>query len=66
MGKARAVLVFPQVLAGGMVAGLEQGVGVMRIQGARPDYYQLSGASWRTGRHGVEPIPCGATPWALC
>ncbi|WP_183032480.1 YSC84-related protein [Cupriavidus sp. UME77] len=43
--KASGVLVFPDVLAGGAVAGVEQGDGMMRGAGGDKAYYRLIGAS---------------------
>ena len=43
--KASGVLVFPDVLAGGAVAGVEQGDGMMRGAGGDKAYYRLVGAS---------------------
>ncbi|GAB7540580.1 lipid-binding SYLF domain-containing protein [Cupriavidus sp. 8B] len=45
VGKSSGVLVFPDVLAGGAVAGVEQGDGMMRGAGGDKAYYRLVGAS---------------------
>lgn len=45
VGKSSGVLVFPDVLAGGALAGVEQGDGMMRGAGGDKSYYRLVGAS---------------------
>lgn len=51
MNKARGVLVFPSVLAAGLVVGGEYGEGALRIGGKSVDYYSTASASfgWQIG-----------------
>lgn len=51
MSKARGVLVFPSVLAAGLVIGGEYGEGALRIGGKSVDYYSTASASfgWQIG-----------------
>lgn len=43
--RARAVLVFPEVLSGAFVVGLEHGTGVLRTGGRNEGYYTTTGGS---------------------
>jgi len=45
-GKAKAVLIFPEVLKVGLMVGAETGDGVMRVNGKTVAYYNTSGASY--------------------
>lgn len=45
-GKAKAVLIFPSILKGGLVFGAETGNGVLFEGGKAAGYYNLSGGSW--------------------
>ncbi|MFC3533774.1 YSC84-related protein [Vogesella facilis] len=51
VGKAKAVLIFPSVLAAGFVVGGEYGKGALRIGGAPAGYYQTVSGSfgWQLG-----------------
>ena len=44
--RARAVLVFPQIIKAGFVFGGETGDGVLLIHGAPDRFYNISGGSW--------------------
>jgi len=46
LGKARGVLVFPQVIKGGIGLGAEYGVGALRVDGKTVDYYNTITASF--------------------
>ncbi len=43
--RARAVLIFPEVLSGAFVVGLEHGTGVLRVAGRNEGYYTTTGGS---------------------
>lgn len=45
-GKAKAILIFPEVLKAGLMIGAETGDGVMRMKGKTVAYYNTSGASY--------------------
>jgi lipid-binding SYLF domain-containing protein len=45
-GKAKAILIFPEVLKAGLMVGAETGDGVMRVNGKTVAYYNTSGASY--------------------
>jgi lipid-binding SYLF domain-containing protein len=45
-GKAKAILIFPEVLKVGLMVGAETGDGVMRVNGKTVAYYNTSGASY--------------------
>lgn len=45
VAKANGVLVFPRVIAAGLVVGGEYGKGTLRSQGAAPAYYSISSVS---------------------
>ena len=51
VSKARGVLVFPSVLAAGLVIGGEYGEGALRVDGKSVDYYSTASASfgWQIG-----------------
>lgn len=51
LNKARGVLVFPSVLAAGLVVGGEYGEGALRVGGRNVDYYSTASASfgWQIG-----------------
>lgn len=43
--RARAVLVFPEVISGAFVVGFEHGAGVLRVGGRNEGYYTTTGGS---------------------
>ena len=45
VGKSNAVLVFPRVLAAGLVVGGEYGKGALRVKGQHGGYYSMASAS---------------------
>ncbi|MBV8246889.1 MAG: twin-arginine translocation pathway signal [Comamonas sp.] len=49
--RARGVLIFPSVIGGSFVVGVEHGRGVLRINGRNHSYYSTTGASigWQAG-----------------
>ncbi len=51
VAKARGVLVFPKVIAAGLVVGGEYGQGVLRVNGAPDNYYRTTTGSvgWQIG-----------------
>lgn len=51
VAKARGVLVFPRVIAAGLVVGGEYGQGVLRVNGAPDGYYRTTTGSigWQIG-----------------
>ena len=51
VAKARGVLVFPKVIAAGLVVGGEYGQGVLRVNGAPDGYYRTTTGSvgWQIG-----------------
>jgi lipid-binding SYLF domain-containing protein len=46
MSKARGVLIFPSVIAAGLVVGGEYGEGVLRVGGSAVDYYSIASVSF--------------------
>lgn len=51
VGKAHGVLVFPAILAAGLVLGGEYGEGALRVRGRNEGYYRTTSASfgWQAG-----------------
>ncbi|WP_027013915.1 BPSL1445 family SYLF domain-containing lipoprotein [Comamonas composti] len=51
VARAKGVLVFPSVIGGSFVLGVEHGTGVLRVAGKNHGYYSTTGASigWQAG-----------------
>ncbi|MDR0214020.1 MAG: twin-arginine translocation pathway signal [Comamonas sp.] len=51
VARARGVLIFPSVIGGSFVIGVEHGRGVLRVNGQNRGYYSTTGASvgWQAG-----------------
>jgi lipid-binding SYLF domain-containing protein len=45
--KARAVLVFPEIIRGGFLVGAQHGDGTLLVNGKTTGYYNTVAASWR-------------------
>ncbi len=45
VAKAKGVLIFPKVLSGGFIVGIERGDGVLRVNGKTDGYYTTAGGS---------------------
>lgn len=65
--KAAGVLVFPRVLAAGLVVGGEYGRGVLRVRGRGDSFYQITGLSvgWQVGAQSKALVIMFLTPNAL-
>jgi len=44
-GRAQAVLVFPEVISGGLIVGASHGEGALRVQGRTAGYYSINQGS---------------------
>jgi lipid-binding SYLF domain-containing protein len=65
--KATGVLVFPRVLAAGLVVGGEHGRGVLHVRGRPDSFYDVTGLSvgWQAGAESKAMVIMFLTPAAL-
>lgn len=67
VAKARGVLIFPAVIGGSFVVGVEHGKGLLRVGGRTQGYYSTTGASlgWQAGGQSKAVIYVFSTQEAL-
>jgi len=65
--KATGVLVFPRILAAGLIVGGEHGRGVLRVRGRPDSFYDITGLSvgWQAGAESKALVIMFLTPAAL-
>jgi lipid-binding SYLF domain-containing protein len=65
--KASGTLVFPRILAAGLIVGGQHGRGVLRVRGRPDTYYDISGLSvgWQIGAQSKALVIMFLTPAAL-
>lgn len=65
--KATGVLVFPRILAAGLIVGGEHGRGVLRVHGRADSFYDITGLSvgWQAGAQSKALVIMFLTPAAL-
>ena len=65
--KASGVLIFPRVLAAGLIVGGEHGRGVLRVRGRPEGFYDITGLSvgWQVGAQSRALVIMFLTPNAL-
>ena len=67
VARSKGVLIFPSVIGGSFVIGVEHGRGVLRVGGQNKGYYSTTGASvgWQAGGQSKAVIYVFNTPEAL-
>lgn len=65
--KATATLVFPRILAAGLIVGGEHGRGVLHVRGRADSFYDITGLSvgWQAGAQSKALVIMFLTPQAL-